>query len=238
MNWILIQKGEIHFDESVTLTDDRHIHIRTILKKRPDDEVQVVIQNEGNFMFRVLQITETESILIKKESLSLILNPLPIHCFFSLPRPQTAKKILHLAGAYGINSLHFFATETKNKEYWTSPVYTKDWNQWVHTGMSQTGNVHFPMVQFGQKKNWKEFLETWEGNVIVLDRMGEFDLKTYKEPLDQRQNTLFVFGPESGWNENDMKYFDQLTFKTITLGNINLRTEFAFSSLLYLLFRN
>lgn len=238
MNWILIQKEELRIDESVSLTDERHNHIRTILKKRPDDEVQVVIQNEGNFVFRVLQIKETESILIKKESLSLTFNPLPIHCFFSLPRPQTAKKILHLAGAYGINSLSFFATETKNKQYWTSPIYTKDWNQWIYTGMSQTGNAHFPMVQFGQKKNWKEFLATWDGNVFVMDRIGKFDIKTDKEPLDHLQNTLFVFGPESGWNEDDMKYFNQLQYKTMTLGNINLRTEFAFSSLLYFLFRN
>lgn len=238
MNWIIVREEELNAEKIVSLRDKRHQHIKSILKKNPGDSLQVVIPNLGNFFFRIIEIHESYSTLEREKSLQTELEPLPIHCFFSLPRPQTAKKILHLAGAYGIQSLSFFATETKNKEYWTSPVYTKEWIDWIETGMSQTGNNRTPKIIFGQNQNWKQYLESWQGEVIVLDRMGDLDSKTMAQSIGSEKQSLFVFGPESGWKPDDLDFFSKRNYLLYTLGRINLRTEFAFSSLLYLLFKN
>ncbi|XDD47980.1 RsmE family RNA methyltransferase [Leptospira sp. WS39.C2] len=238
MNWVIVPKEELHNNNSVILRDGRFIHIKTILKKEVGETIQVVVPNLGNFTFLISELKDTEVKIQLKENISFLFSRLKSNCFFSLPRPQTTKKILHLAGAYGINSLSFFATETKNKEYWTSPIYTNEWEKEIYTGMSQTGNFHNPSIKFGQKENWRTYLESWEGDVFILDRSGNLDVKELIQTNISNDTSLFVFGPESGWKVMDMEFFQKQKFKIVSLGNINLRTEFAFSSLLYILFKN
>lgn len=238
MNWIVLRKEELDPTKTVRFSDHRHHHIKTILKKKQGDSVQVVLAEEGNYLFKILQITETETIATEEVTLEKTFDPISIHCFFSLPRPQTAKKIFHLAGAYGVKSLSFFATETKNKEYWTSPIFNKEWKEWIDTGLSQSGNYLLPDVHFGRYENWKEYLKSWKANVIVLDRMGINDFKNQNELNIKPKDDLFVFGSESGWKENDYHHFRENKYLTISLGKINLRTEFAFASLLYDLFKS
>lgn len=238
MNWIIISEEELNSERMVSIRDQRHQHIKAILKKNTGDFVQVVIPNVGNFSFLIQEIGETQTILVEAEKRSNVLNPLSVHCFFSLPRPQTTKKILHLAGAYGIESIFFFATETKNKEYWTSPIYKTEWKEWMQTGMSQTGNFREPVVNMAQTENWKHHLEHWPGKVIILDRMGKSDIQNSIQENEVGSKPLYVFGSESGWKPSDLEFFSKQNFLVRTLGNINLRTEFAFSSLLYLLFKN
>ncbi|TGL14308.1 RsmE family RNA methyltransferase [Leptospira meyeri] len=236
MNWILVYEKELIQNHIVILTGERHTHIRTILKKDKEDTIQVVIPFSGNFLFKIQSTNETSTTLEKSNSLPNILKPLPIHIFFSLPRPQTGKKILHLCGAYGVNSVYFHTTESKNKEYWTSPVYTKDTISYLETGLSQTGNHILTNLHLAQSVSWKPFLKAWKGKVIVLDREGE----NLAEGIDKIQKSfeeiLFVFGPESGWKPDDLLFFKESGFMLVSLGKINLRTEFAFSALLHQLF--
>ncbi|EOQ95778.1 RNA methyltransferase, RsmE family [Leptospira wolbachii serovar Codice str. CDC] len=236
MNWILVYDKEIDTNHSVHLTGDRHNHIQNILKKSVGETVQVVVPGSGNYIFRI-QSTEDNSTTIQKESpLPEVLKPLEIRTFFSLPRPQTGKKLLHLSGAYGVNSLYFYATETKNKEYWTSPVYSKNSVSYLETGLSQTGNSRFPSVIQERTVSWKHFLKTWQGTVLVLDREGGNFYQNIREQNERFEETLFVFGPESGWKPEDLLFFEESKFKLVSLGKINLRTEFAYSALLHQLF--
>lgn len=235
MNWIVVYEKELNTNDSVHLTGDRHNHIITILKKDLGDTVQVVIPGSGNYLFHVRSKTDQSTTLEKQSFIPEVLRPLKIHTFFSLPRPQTAKKILHLAGTYGVDSLYFYATEPKNKEYWTSPVYTKDATSYLETGLSQTGNSRFPSVIQERTLSWKLFLKLWKGNVLVLDRDGE-DFFSGVRDQSELLKTLFVFGPESGWKPDDLLFFRESGFQLLSLGKINLRTEFAYSALLHQLF--
>ncbi|MCG6140962.1 RsmE family RNA methyltransferase [Leptospira mtsangambouensis] len=236
MNWILVYEKELIQNHLVTLTDERHSHIRNILKKDVNETIQVVIPFSGNFLFRIQSTNESSTTLVELNSLPNILKPLSIHTFFSLPRPQTGKKILHLSGAYGVTSIYFYATESKNKEYWTSPVYTKDTVSYLETGLSQTGNYKLPDLHLAQSEPWKPFLKSWKGKVLILDREGENFTKSLDKNQKSFEEILFVFGPESGWKPDDLLFFKESSFTRVSLGNINLRTEFAFSALLHQLF--
>ncbi|TGL90617.1 RsmE family RNA methyltransferase [Leptospira congkakensis] len=236
MNWILVYETELKNKQIVHLTGERFLHIRTILKKTPEDNVQVVIPGSGNFLFKIQSISDSFVSLEKLETLQDEFQSLGIHTFFSLPRPQTGKKLLHLSGAYGVDSVYFYATESKNKEYWTSPVYTKETVSYLETGLSQTGNSRLPNLNLAKSLAWKPFLKSWKGEVLVLDREGDEFLNDCLESKESIQNFLFVFGPESGWKPDDIMFFKECGFKLISLGKINLRTEFAYSALLYQLF--
>ncbi|PJZ85904.1 RsmE family RNA methyltransferase [Leptospira harrisiae] len=236
MNWILIYQKELIHNHSVNLTGERHTHIRSILKKEKDETIQVVVPFSGNYLFKITSISESETRLEISNSIPDILKPLAIQTFFSLPRPQTGKKILHLSGAYGVTSVFFYATESKNKEYWTSPVYTKDSISYLETGLSQTGNNKLPNLHLSQSEPWKPFLKSWKGTVLILDREGEFFSNNAPEIQKSWDDLLFVFGPESGWKPGDILFFKECEFKLLSLGKINLRTEFAYSALLHQLF--
>lgn len=238
MNWIVVYDNELNSDGLAQIDGERHTHIKSILKKGIGDTIQVVIPNSGNFLFYIQSTTEKTTVIQKGNTIPDVLNPLRIQTFFSLPRPQTAKKLLHLAGAYGVETLYFYTTETKNKEYWTSPVYHKDTVSYLETGLSQTGNSRLPSLVMEKTLSWKQFLKSWKGNVLILDREGrEFIL-----PLTELKNTakdlLFVFGPESGWKTDDILFFQESGFLMMSLGKINLRTEFAYSALLHQLFKS
>ncbi|MCW7492287.1 RsmE family RNA methyltransferase [Leptospira sp. 2 VSF19] len=236
MNWILVYERELQQNLFVNLTDQRHTHIQTVLKKKSEDQVQVVVPNLGNFLFKIKTISDSFTTLEKLSLLPETLKPLPIHTFFSLPRPQTGKKLLHLAGAYGVQSVFFYATETKNKEYWTSPVYTKETLSHLETGLSQTGNSRLPIVVRERTISWKFFLKDWDGKIFVLDREGIDFQSIIKTQTEFSNQSLFVFGPESGWKPEDLLFFRENNFPLISLGKINLRTEFAYSALLHQLF--
>ncbi|EMY68894.1 RsmE family RNA methyltransferase [Leptospira vanthielii] len=236
MNWILVYEKEIDTNHLVHLTGERHNHIQTILKKGVGETVQVVVPGSGNYIFRIQSTADILTTIQKEISLPEVLRPLELQTFFSLPRPQTAKKLFHLSGAYGVNSLYFYATETKNKEYWTSPVYSKDTVSYLETGLSQTGNSRFPSVIQERTQSWKHFLKTWRGVVLVLDREGEDFCSYVKEQSERFKETLFVFGPESGWKPEDILFFKESGFQLMSLGKINLRTEFAYSALLHQIF--
>lgn len=239
MNWILVYERELDPNQVVQLTGERHDHIQTILKKKVGETVQVVIPSSGNFLFQIRSTTDDSTTLQKGNSLPEVLKPMDVHTFFSLPRPQTGKKLLHLAGAYGVHSLYFFATETKNKEYWTSPVYNKDILFYLETGLHQTGNSRFPALHLERTTTWKSFLKSWTGKVLVLDREGkDFPSNiTEEKAFTEGKEILFVFGPESGWKPDDILFFKENEFPLLSLGKINLRTEFAYSALLHQMFR-
>ncbi|MCT8332644.1 RsmE family RNA methyltransferase [Leptospira sp. 85282-16] len=236
MNWILIYEEELVQNHFIQLSDERHTHIRTILKKITNDQIQVVIPGSGNYIFKIQSISESSTTLEKVNPIPNVLKPLLIHTFFSLPRPQTGKKIFHLSGAYGVDSIYFYATETKNKEFWTSPVYTKESASYLETGLSQTGNSRLPFVIQEKSFLWKNFLKDWKGNVFVLDREGENCQSIFKSKNGFLETNLYVFGPESGWKPDDLLFFHENNFQIVSLGKINLRTEFAYSALLHHLF--
>ncbi|MCW7470629.1 RsmE family RNA methyltransferase [Leptospira kanakyensis] len=236
MNWVLVYEEELNSNHLVQLTDERHTHIRTILKKDKEDKVQVVIPGSGNYLFQIQSISDSSTTLEKIGSLPDVLNPLSIHTFFSLPRPQTGKKLLHLSGAYGVNSVYFYATESKNKEYWTSPVYSKDTLSYLETGLCQTGNHRLPNLTLAKSLPWKPFLKSWKGKIFVLDREGEDSPSIFLDSIKTEEEVLFVFGPESGWKSEDILFFKDCGITMVSLGKINLRTEFAYSAFLHLLF--
>ncbi|TGK91604.1 RsmE family RNA methyltransferase [Leptospira brenneri] len=236
MNWILVYEKELNSNHLIQLTGERHLHIQTILKKNLNESIQVVIPGSGNYLFQVHSISENSTTLEKTESLPNVLKPLDVKIFFSLPRPQTGKKLLHLSGGYGVHSVYFFGTDSKNKEYWTSPVYGKDLNSYLETGMSQTGNSQFPNVHAEKNASWRSFLKSWKGKVVVLDREGETLSKDFLNLKETEEKFLFVFGPESGWKPDEILFFKESGFKILSLGKINLRTEFAYSAFLHQLF--
>ncbi|MDF3820524.1 16S rRNA (uracil(1498)-N(3))-methyltransferase [Leptospira sp. 96542] len=241
MNWIVIKPSEIIDQQNIQIlnTDLRFQHIQNILKKQIGETVKVVVLNVGNFLFRICQFDNKVIVLEKETQLETELRTVPIHTFLSLPRPQTGKKILHLTACYGISEVTFQSTQTKNKEYWTSPVYGKEMDLHLESGYAQTGNICPVAVRLFKTGDWKKNLPMNGKQIYALDRSGESLQKEIKiSQISTDEKPYFLFGPESGWLDNDLEFFRTMEIPILSLGKINLRTEFAYHALIHQCFIN
>jgi hypothetical protein len=139
-------------------------------------------------------------------------------------RPQTAKKILHLTGCYGIGELEWFESDSKkNKEYKLSPTYQPmEMERFRIEGKEQSGNPFFTKLKLEWNPN-----TSFEQDTCVLDPRGE----TYLQDSKKIHKT-YCIGRESGYTKEEFLSMKSNGIPIYKLGNTTTRTEFAYSILL------
>ncbi|GBF48992.1 RNA methyltransferase, RsmE family [Leptospira ryugenii] len=231
MNWIVI-RAEDPFENGIyTIQGDRHRHIQTILQKKTNDTVRALLTNVWRGICRIVHQTSNETSL----QIISIDSQKPIrkeHSFsFALPRPQTGKKIFYLSGCFGIGTLQFFLPETRNQEYLTSPLYRgKEYEDYAK-GMSQTGNIFQAEIHYSKERHWKPKTED-QRTIFVFHPEGEA-FSDLRDVYLASNSIEHIFGPESGFLENDLRYYQSLGAKIVRLSDLSLRTEDAYLAALY-----
>ncbi len=245
MNWIILEESEKKSNSTYLLKSTKFEHIHFILKKTKGDELRVLIPGFGRGKGNILNI-DSNSVLIE----FLEINPpsysskqilLKTELVLPLPRPQTGKKILHLAGCFGVEKINFLLPDSKNREFLTSPVYKQSgyWKE-IKTGMEQSGNFIIPSISLIHKDivNYCQTLE--KKFCITLDSTGMeafYDILQFNsyDPIASEELKLkLLFGSESGFSEKEILYLNSIS-KVYHLGNTILRTEYAVSNVLGLL---
>jgi RsmE family RNA methyltransferase len=229
LNWILIVPEDQTGESAFSLRNERHSHIQSILKKGIGDSIKLILLNQGHFLGRIDFQNQSETVIKLESSISYPDFTPNITTVCILPRPQTGKKILHLAGCYGVDSL-FWIPDGKSKEYLTSPVYNQNESfRYLYEGMMQSGNFRLPKIEIERRTDWlSKFSDS--GNLFAMDRNGE-NIRTRNFLSEEKH--IFLFGPESGWKEKDYESFKERNIPLISLSKVNLRTEYAYSTLLH-----
>lgn len=239
MNWILLDEERRLEGNIYRLNTDQSNHILTILKKsEPGSKLRGLLPELGQGTIQIESWEENIGIVSFSldPSISKILNPISL--ILPLPRPQTGKKILHLAGCFGVKNTIFYLPESKNKEYLTSPIYKPDsMEKEIHSGMEQSGSFIKTKVSL-LKKNLKHTLESLDELLIYSFDPSGIEIWTdwlYKSPghspLTDKSIGL-VFGSESGFKPEEVDFLKDET-NCFQLGSRILRTEYAVSSVLY-----
>lgn len=114
-----------------------------------------------------------------------ILAPKPrfpeVHILLAINRPPTVRKILQLAGTWGVASIRFFISKNSRKEYLTSPVWNRsEIESELIEGMEQGKNIFLPKVSC----DFENRPET-----ILLEKSKETDF-TFRLILDRKGLTL------------------------------------------------
>lgn len=237
MNWIVITKEDDFSVDSIRIYGKRKFHIQEILKKKVGDTLRVLVPgiSKGIYQIREMGRDFVTVFPFRLEEFPKLGQLCHLHVYFALPRPQTGKKILHLAGLYGIGHLSFIFPHSKNKEFLTSPLYNGGESVEIFDGMSQSGNPHPPTLQY--LKSMSDFFELISPkDTIIFDPMGV----PYADFADQIAGSgnatnvcKFVFGPESGFLEAEIDRFREENLPIAKLGNVILRTEYAFHAFLH-----
>lgn len=161
-------------------------------------------------------------------------SPAPLHpitLIVAVPRPQTQKKIIHLASSVGISRLIFVRCANTEKSYLSSKSISKEGIFWeMIKGLEQSAQSLTPEIYVINKFN--PFIED-ELPILLKNNQTRILFDTTiseSDPYEAKMNlreSLLAFGPEAGWNDYERGKFKGLGFTTVNLGPRILRSETA-----------
>ena len=146
-----------------------------------------------------------------------------IHLIIGLPRPQTARKILRELSSLGAASLNFVLTESSDRSYVSSTLWTSgEWERHLVTGVQQAFTTTIPKVK------WGIGLKESVASVDALARKVALDNYEATESLGDADLTLplvIAIGPERGWSSLDREVLRDHGYDLVHIGSRVLRVE-------------
>ncbi len=231
MNTILLKKSDFIDHELVRLSDYRLEHMRKILKSQVGSICKVGLLNELLGHGEVMSIDETSAVL----RIALDTPPPPemdlvLAC--AMQRPQTYKKVLHIAITMGVKKLVFFGSFKVEKSYWDSPVLSEEiFLRESIAALEQCCDTVLPTVEY--HRYFKKFIED------EFPRLSESRHVYLAHPMcgrtfpDRPQvPALLLVGPEGGFTDYEAERFLSIGARGGSLGQRILRTEVALPALL------
>ncbi len=151
---------------------------------------------------------------------------LPLVVLVGLPRPQTAKKVLHDLASLGADEIIFFDAEKGDPSYATSSLWKEEqWLEPLKKGTEQACSTQLPQVH--RRASLKEALlhlptDAWR---VALDPYEAEGALGNQSPT--AQPAILALGPERGWSSAERILLRENKFKFYHLGDRILRVEAA-----------
>ncbi len=238
MNLVILVEGDAVGDGCYRLNDHRAEHIRTILRAREGDKVEVGLLNGSMGTAQISSLSGDEIELTCEE-----LHPpqeLPsTDLICALPRPQTLKKVLITCGMMGIRRLHLIRANRVEKSYYQSPLIQPE-NQlpYLLEGLSQGKLTRLPQVTVHDR--FKVFFEDTFPDLETTETIQGLRLLASTEALQNMSDfydaavdrVTIAIGPEGGWVPFEVDLMQQAGFLRFVLGRWVLRVETAVVSAL------
>jgi RsmE family RNA methyltransferase len=250
MNLILLFPEDFVDERRVRLADYRASHIREILKAGIGKVLKVGLVNGGVGDGKVTSEGKT-FIELDVEIVRGPAAPPDVSLIVALPRPQTLKKVLEVAGAIGVKRLMLVDAARVEKSFFDSKLLKdRQWLQHLKLGMEQGEKTYLPEVSL--HPSLPRFLATSTEGALRgrLRRLGrrrgrreplrliadpEAEKTLWETPLAQahpRHEILCAVGPEGGWLPEEAARFVENGFQPVRLGSSILRVENAVCALL------
>jgi RsmE family RNA methyltransferase len=166
--------------------------------------------------------TETLQIDFEPEKDSPPLDPITL--ILGLPRPQTAKKVLHEATAMGVQRIHFVRSDLGERSYTHSPLWQAgEYRRHLIDGAMQAVSTRLPEVTVAQKLKDTILAEAVETK-LALDNVEA------AAPLSAAEVALpaaIAIGSERGWSDAERAVLREAGYRLVHLGPRVLRVETA-----------
>jgi RsmE family RNA methyltransferase len=227
MNSLIIFKEELS-GNIATITGTHFRYINELHDLKLGRILPVNLLNGDCGRGEIIELNEDSlKVSFKPERASLPLNPITL--IVAVPRPQTQKKIIHLASSLGLKELHFVRCINSEKSYLSSKSLSEEGIKWeVIKGLEQSGESIAVTVKVHDR--FKIFIEDIFPKLvkepcqkIIFDTVPVIAEDRGTRPAD----TVLAFGPEAGWSDYERERFNELGFKTESLGSRILRCETA-----------
>lgn len=181
--------------------------------------------------------------------INLSLEPLArehTHLIVAVPRPQTVKKVLHIAACTGIESVDFIPSFSVQKSYLQSKSLNAEMiEREIFLGLQQANDSIAPAVRV--HKSFNIFMEDFLPNklpsndstikvcahteAVFSKKISDFTEDAFRLESGQ-ENILLAIGPEAGWTDREAQCFKGAGFSLHSLGERIYRVETALTLLL------
>ena len=150
---------------------------------------------------------------------------LPLTVVIGLPRPQTAKKVLHDLASLGAAKIIFFESDKGDPGYLTSSLWKDgEWREHVLKGTEQACSTLVPEVK--RVGSLAEALIGLEANAwkLALDPYEAMEAPEISSPA---KAAVLAIGPERGFSDSERATLRTNGFAFAHLGDRILRVEAA-----------
>jgi 16S rRNA (uracil1498-N3)-methyltransferase len=222
VNLILFEPGEA--EAPLALTDPRAEHLLRVLRRKVGDRFDAGIVG-GPRGRGTLAAIGTDALTLEFTWGPPPPPPDPIHLLVALPRPQTARKILHEATSLGVASIRFFPSEKGEPGYASSTLWRDgEWRRHLLEGAAQSFDTRVPEIR--HDPGLAEALASLPagGTRIALDN---YEATRRMAPAPFALPVTLAFGPERGWSGPERDRLRAAAFEVAHLGPRVLRTETA-----------
>jgi RsmE family RNA methyltransferase len=150
---------------------------------------------------------------------------LPLTVLIGLPRPQTAKKVLHDLASLGAARIIFFESEKGDPGYLTSSLWKDgEWREHVLKGTEQACSTLVPEV--ARVTSLTEAVALIDGAAWKL-ALDPYEAAGAPELSTPAHAAVLAIGPERGFAEGERATLRQAGFAFAHLGDRILRVEAA-----------
>jgi 16S rRNA (uracil1498-N3)-methyltransferase len=222
VNIILFEAAEI--GRPVSCDDPRAVHLLGVLRRKQGDSFDAGIVNGPRGKGTVTEIGP-EGVGFRFEALAEVGPADPVHLLVSLPRPQTARKILGEASSLGVASIRFFPAEKGEPSYATSSLWkTSEWRRHLVDGAVQAFDTRLPDV--AHFPGLAEAIAALPQGCLRI-ALDNYEATRRMLPVGALAEIALAFGPERGWSASERGLLRAEGFEIADLGGRVLRTETA-----------
>ena len=204
--------------------DPRTQHLRETVGAGIGSTFHVGIENQRRGLAIITVLEPTLRFDVRWEAAPQV--RLPLTVMVGLPRPQTAKKLLHDLASLGVDRVVFFEAEKSDPSYAQSSLWREEaWREPLRKGAEQACSCLIPEVAHARD---------------LAAALGDLDSEIWKASLDpylasgplgaaakKFPGGCLALGPERGWSEAERRALADAGFTSYHLGDRILRVETA-----------
>ncbi len=233
MNSIFFRTTEVNESGEIYLMGER---VRGIIERNPwlfyaqGRPVKAAVEGLGRGTLLVSKV-EKEFLVGQFIESGELLERVPLVLSVAIPRPQTIKKLIQLAGTVGLKELRFIKSDLGEKSYWESKQLRPEVvEQEVIKSLEQSWDsepVKWSIWQsLSSLINIRDVDYTWCADT---DGGEALDGESGVVSVPKTGVVQVLIGPEAGWSLRERDYLTVMNVKKVGLGPRILRVETAAS---------
>jgi len=230
MNIILF--AELKDVNTLSMADERAIHIKKILRLKEGDSFIAGVVNKGKGKAAITKMDEKnlEFSFVMEDERSACLYPVTL--LVGQVRPICMRRILREAVSLGVERIILCSTDTGEKSYAKANLYTSgEYRSVLLDGAMQSGFCGLSTVEFASSIREAMHLLAPDETRLVLDNVRE-GVRLASLELQNDPKVVLAIGPERGFSDNERDIFSLHGFVFTSFGKRILRTETACSAAL------
>lgn len=236
MNLIVVRESDIWETDGqrfVSITDKRRIsHIRHVLRAEVGKVLKLGIINSTQDTATVVAVDASRVDLRLSDAFLTHMPPATplVDLVIGLPRPKTLDKFLQYAASIGVARIKLVCSSRVELDYLKSHQLEGDsLEKSLILGMEQGVSTFMPQVELFKSFGALERHLKNEAYCVKLiahpnttDTLGSLGINRH-----QHGPIMVAIGPEGGWTEKEVEFYEGLGFKPFNIGDRILRTEVA-----------